>query len=621
MNFEEMSKEDLINYIKNINESNNGKYGLVWDKEKEPEKIVEECNKYIPILKEIENLKIGNDGENNILIQGDNFHSLEVLNYTHKESIDVIYIDPPYNTGTDEFMYNDKFIDEEDGYRHSKWLNFMFKRLKIARNLLKKDGLIMISIDDNEFAQLQLLCDKIFGEKNRISTHHIQVRYAEKSLADGKQVKPVMEYVLIYAKDAYNCKLNLPIEEYTEEAFCYKIKEKGIGTEIIYPNDSKVIVFKPGEWEIEKQEKAKMNLLKETWISGTIYSKMSYGQVVRKYIEPRFTEDGIGCLYKVMGRGEDGLGYRYYVGPERKNATRCKMYSGMPLDRVEEIMSGNGSYREIPISNFLDFAPDFGNIVNEGGIAFNSGKKPIKMLKELINYHPSKNAIVLDFFAGSGSTGHAVMELNKDDEGTRKFILCTNNEVSKKLQKEYMKDHNISEKEFLTLKGDNNEKWINFVNKNGICSSITYPRLKNVIEGVKCKNSLNGILRYYKTEFVDNNGTRDQIYYDLTEKCIPMLCVKEDTYEIIEKNDQYAIYTNKGRDKYTCVYFDTIQNKYDEFIEKVKQIEEQKVLYIFTLGNKIDEPRLSEIKNYTIEAIPQRIYDLYKKLAKMSKEN
>lgn len=621
MNFEEMSKEELIDYIKNINESNNGKYGLIWDKEKEPEKIVEECNKYIPVLKEDENKKIENNGYNNILIEGDNFHSLEVLNYTHKETVDVIYIDPPYNTGIEDFVYNDKFINEEDGYRHSKWLNFMQKRLKVARNLLKDDGLIMISIDDNEFAQLKLLCDKIFGENNKISIHHIQVRYAEKSLADGKQVKPVMEYVLIYAKNSSNCKLNLPIEEYTEQSFCYEIKEEKNGKEIKNSDGTIVYVYKPGEWKIEKKEKADMKLLKETWISGTIYSKMSYGQVVRKYIEPRYSEDGIGCLYKVMGRGDDGLGYRYYVGPAKKNSSRCKMYSGMPLSRVEEIKSGNGSYREIPISNYLDFAPDFGNIVSEGGIAFNSGKKPVKMLKELINYHPSKSAIVLDFFAGSGSTGHAVLELNKEDNGTRKFILCTNNEVSNKLQKEYMKNNNLSEKDLEKIKSSNEKNWKEFVEKNGICSTVTYPRLKNVIKGQNKKTILNGTLRYYKTEFVENSGTRDQIYYDLTEKCIPMLCVKEDTYEIIEKNDQYAIYTNKANDKFTCVYFDTIGNKYEEFIEKVKAIEEKKVLYIFTLGNKIEEPRLAEIKNYTIEAIPQRIYDLYKKLAKMSKEN
>ena len=129
MNFEEMTKEQLVEYIKNLNEEQNGKYGLVWDKEREPEQIVEECDKYIPILSEVKGKAIINDGEDNLLLQGDNFHSLSVLNFTHKERIDVIYIDPPYNTGNKDFMYNDKFVDPEDGYRHSKWLNFMEKRL------------------------------------------------------------------------------------------------------------------------------------------------------------------------------------------------------------------------------------------------------------------------------------------------------------------------------------------------------------------------------------------------------------------------------------------------------------------------------------------------------------
>ena len=115
MNFEEMSKEDLIEYIKNLNESNNGKYGLIWDKEKEPEQVVVDCDKNIPVLEEVKEKEIDNGGEDNILIEGDNFHALSVLNYTHPESIDVIYIDPPYNTGNNDFVYNDKYVDAEDG--------------------------------------------------------------------------------------------------------------------------------------------------------------------------------------------------------------------------------------------------------------------------------------------------------------------------------------------------------------------------------------------------------------------------------------------------------------------------------------------------------------------------
>ena len=166
MKYEEMTKEELINYINSLTENQNGKYGLVWDKEKEPEQIVVDCDSLIPILKPIDVKDINESGENNILIEGDNFHSLSVLNYTHKELIDVIYIDPPYNTGNNDFVYNDKFIDSEDGYKHSKWLNFMEKRLKLAKNLMSENGVMFISIDDNEAIQLKMLCNRMFGENN-----------------------------------------------------------------------------------------------------------------------------------------------------------------------------------------------------------------------------------------------------------------------------------------------------------------------------------------------------------------------------------------------------------------------------------------------------------------------
>ena len=454
------------------NELTKKKYGLIW--EEHEERVDKELKTQIPTFEEIKGKEVvSNPNEKfNFLLEGDNLHSLYLLEKTHKEKIDVIYIDPPYNTGSKDFIYNDKIIDDEDGYKHSKWLSFMNKRLQMAQRLLSDTGVIFISIDDNEIAQLKLLCDTIFNEINRISIHHVQVRYAEKSLADGKSVKPVMEYVLVYAKDINKFKLNLPKEEYTDANFLYEIEELSSGG-IVKDGNVTMQVFKPGEWQIKKKNESSQNLLKETWVSGTIYSKMSYGQVVKRYIEPRYSSDGLGCLYKVIGRGDDGLGYRYYVGPSKKGSTRCKMYSGMPLSRVDEIKSNGGSFREVPISNLINYAADFGNIRHEGNMTFNSGKKPVKMLKELINYHPNKNAVVLDFFAGSGSTAQAVLELNKEDNGNRQFILCTNNE-------------------------------------NNICEEITYKRIKNVITGYGKYNPLKSNLKYYRCTYIPRINTETE---------------------------------------------------------------------------------------------------------------
>ena len=454
------------------NELTKKKYGLIW--EEHEERVDKELETQIPTFEEIKDKEIVSnpDEKFNFLLEGDNLHSLYLLEKTHKEKIDVIYIDPPYNTGSKDFIYNDKIIDDEDGYKHSKWLSFMNKRLQMAQRLLSDTGVIFISIDDNEIAQLKLLCDTIFNEINRISIHHVQVRYAEKSLADGKSVKPVMEYVLVYAKDINKFKLNLLKEEYTDASFLYEIEELNSGV-IVKDGNVTMQVFKPGEWQIKKKNESSQNLLKETWVSGTIYSKMSYGQVVKRYIEPRYSSDGLGCLYKVIGRGDDGLGYRYYVGPSKKGSTRCKMYSGMPLSRVDEIKSNGGSFREVPISNLINYAADFGNIRHEGNMTFNSGKKPVKMLKELINYHPNKNAVVLDFFAGSGSTAQAVLELNKEDNGNRQFILCTNNE-------------------------------------NNICEEITYKRIKNVITGYGKYNPLKSTLKYYRCTYIPRINTETE---------------------------------------------------------------------------------------------------------------
>src|SRR3989338_305938 len=137
------------------------KYGLVW--EEKPEEVIDMCKKKLPVLKEVKNKEIITDKNKpmNLLIEGDNYHALSVLNYTHAKKVDVIYIDPPYNTGNKDFIFNDRFVDKEDGYRHSKWLSFMEKRLKLAKNLLKDTGVIFISIDDNEFSQLKILCDEI----------------------------------------------------------------------------------------------------------------------------------------------------------------------------------------------------------------------------------------------------------------------------------------------------------------------------------------------------------------------------------------------------------------------------------------------------------------------------
>ena len=605
MDFYKMTKEELIEYIKNLNENESGKYGLIWDKEKEPEQIVVDCDKYIPVLKGVKEKNIDNGGRENILIEGDNFHSLSVLNYTHKESIDVIYIDPPYNTGNKDFIYNDKYVDFEDGYRHSKWLNFMSKRLRLARELLKSDGVVFISIDDNEYAQLKLLCDRIFGDFNNLGTI---IQNKGNAQNDATDIQKNHEYILVYRKEKrINNKKVVPtlknivkkekVVLKDENGYYYKsgsIITGGEGGTLNHrPNLGYTIYYNPKTEDFIAIDDYDKDLAKTSNDERKIYTdNLEYLENGYEIIRP--PKKGI-----YLGAWTWGL---EKFNNEKRNILISKskdkyLISKKQYINKDDIIDENGilKYYEYVNSNtrsIIDYSTSAGSIelmrILGESRKFNNPKNH-EMIKYLISLHPNKNAIVLDFFAGSGTTAQAVLELNQEDGGNRQFILCTNNE-------------------------------------NEICENITYPRCKTIIigkrsDGSKYSEGVNTSLVYYKTDFVDNNGTRDQLYYDLTEKCIPMLCVKGATFNKVEFNNEYAIFVNRDDTKYTCVYFDIFGLKYDEFINKIKNIKEEKLLYIFTLGDYVDTSNLMDVNNYTIEPIPYKIVELYKKIVKMSKED
>jgi len=163
--YQNWSKEQLIEEVGRLRKRK--KYGIVW--EDKPENVVEQCKNELPVLKEVKDkeIKKDKDGPVNILIEGDNYHALSVLNYTHKGKIDVIYIDPPYNTGAKDWKYNNNFVDINDAWRHSKWLSMMRNRLSLVKGLLKRDGVLIVTIDDNELFALGLLLDEMFPWKER----------------------------------------------------------------------------------------------------------------------------------------------------------------------------------------------------------------------------------------------------------------------------------------------------------------------------------------------------------------------------------------------------------------------------------------------------------------------
>jgi 16S rRNA G966 N2-methylase RsmD len=244
------------------------KYGLVW--EDKPEEVEEQLRENLPVLKEVKDKAIINGGvslsgaevPNHILIEGDNLHALTALTFTHEGKIDVIYIDPPYNTGNKDFKYNDSFVDKEDSYRHSKWLSFMNKRLKIAKKLLKDSGVIFISIDDNEIAQLKMLCNEIFLENNMIA----EMVWQQGKKSSGNLIGVNHEYMLVYAN-------NRSLIDNPNNSW----KQKKDGLEKIYKKfDGLKKEFRSDYNKIEKEIKAWFNSLAE---NDPAYSSKHYSLV------------------------------------------------------------------------------------------------------------------------------------------------------------------------------------------------------------------------------------------------------------------------------------------------------------------------------------------------------
>ncbi|WP_434309158.1 site-specific DNA-methyltransferase [Hominifimenecus sp. rT4P-3] len=340
----------------------------------------------------------------NMLIHGDNLLALKALESKYTGKVKCIYIDPPYNTGA-------AFDHYDDNLEHSTWLGLMYMRLQILKKLLADDGVFCCQIDDSEGAYLKVLLDEIFGRSNYLNTFYVQVRYPNKTLAEDSDYQKVIEQCHVYAKQRPLAKLNRPQVEYDISKFKWRVVEDAVG-EVVTLGNKRVEIFKPGQYHIEEIEPC-LEGLKETWATGSLARvKASAGEFFELYLVDRKDIDGLGCLYKVEGIGEDGLGYRYISGPKKATANKGKFYSGIPMKRLEELKTGK-SYRYLPVSNFCDYAGSFGNCRLEGGVDFNGGKKPEALLEMLLRYYSNPGDLVLDSFLGSGTTAAVAHKMGR----------------------------------------------------------------------------------------------------------------------------------------------------------------------------------------------------------------
>jgi adenine-specific DNA-methyltransferase len=335
----------------------------------------------------------------NKLIFGDNLLALKALEQEYAGKVKCIYIDPPYNTGN-------AFEHYDDGLEHSTWLTLIRDRIDILRNLLSKDGFFCCHIDDSEGAYLKVLLDEIFGRSNYLTTFFIQVRYPEKTLKQDMAFHKEIEQIHIYRKD-YGADPNQNKVLSSFEKFDYYIKEKSIGKRITLGGKN-VTIFNVDEYEIEKGTGSE-NGLKEIWATGTILDGNSSGRFFRDYLSGRNDIDGLGVLYKVEGIGDDKFNFRYFTGPKRSGATKGKYYQGVPINQIENPNAEKSS----PIENFYDLAGSFGNCRHEGGVEFRSGKKPEKLLEIVLKHFSNPGDLILDSFAGSGTTGAVAHKMGR----------------------------------------------------------------------------------------------------------------------------------------------------------------------------------------------------------------
>lgn len=326
----------------------------------------------------------------NLIIKGNNLIALNLLKTTHKEKVKLIYIDPPYNTGSDGFKYNDKF-------NHSTWLTFIKNRLESAKELLSDDGFICCHIDDSESHYLKVLMDMIFGADNYINTFYIQVRYANKTLKQDMSFHKQIEQVHIYRK-SHKAEPNLNETEKGFDKYIHYIEELKEGKEIVL-GGKKTIIFDESSYKVVKKEPSEIGL-KEIWATGSILDGNSSGRFFRDFLSDRKKTDGLGVLYKIYGIGDDGFDYRYFTGPKKESATKGKYYQGVPTAQLND----KNAQHTTPIENFYDLASYFGNCRHEGGVELRSGKKPEFLLKTIINHFSNQNDLILDFHLGSATT-------------------------------------------------------------------------------------------------------------------------------------------------------------------------------------------------------------------------
>ena len=538
------------------------KYGLVWeDKPENAElKMVDE----LPVLEEVpERAIISDDAEapNHVLIEGDNLEALTALSYTHTGKIDVIYIDPPYNTGGRDFVYNDRYLDVDDAYKHSTWLSFMNKRLKLVKMLLSNNGVIFISIDDNEQAQLKVLCDSIFGQSKFLGM--ITRATGTTTGQDTGSLGKACDYVLVYSK-ADNYKIGgIPLSE--KDLSRYSLKDK--------KGNFSILQLRRTGGEDRREDRPTMFFPIQAPDGTEVYPYGPTGYESRWRVGPQKVQKMIKDDTLYFKKDKDGKWKVYY-----------KFYSENKTKRPSNLWTDIDGNKKAQIE-LKSILPD----------AKFETPKPLELVLKILQVTSSEDSTILDFFAGSGTTLHATMLLNADDGGHRKCILVQGIE----------KDEQGNDKQ--------------------ICEKVTYERNRRVIQGYTTPKGdeipglTHNTLRYYKTKLLPRKQTIMN-KRALLAASTDLLCIKNDVYTEQtcfagrKLKPSCARYFDNGKTKMLVIYNELTVDAFAETICKMK-VEGKILIYVFSNTRYAYDDNFEDVLDKVeLCALPAAIYDAYRNI-------
>jgi adenine-specific DNA-methyltransferase len=544
--------------------------GLVW--RDIPEEVESKLRDEVPVLIPDSHLnvegKVPSD-QSHVLIEGDNLHALHVLQATHRGAIDVIYIDPPYNTGK-EFIYNDKLVDRENSWRHSAWLSFMEKRLRLAESLLKPTGVMFVSIDDNEHCRLRLLGERIFGENNVIGDLTIVSNLRGRS--DTLHFATAHEYLLVFAKDSTLAKIGgFELDEAALKAYKMSDNIGRFKPETLRKRGSNSLredaptLFYPIYWNKKKNT---LSVERSSVAEVEITPKLADGRDGNwRWSKEKVAKEGPSELIVIESKGKPTIFVKMRLEDEDGSLRTSKPKTVWQHPKYDG-SAGTRLIKQLITAKF-------------------DNPKPLPYIMDILEISTKRDAVVLDFFAGSGTTLHAVAALNAEDQGSRQCILVTNDE-------------------------------------GRICRDVTIPRVKAALTGKwadkEKHDALPGSMSFFTTGFVKRSKSPDRMRTEIAKHTVDLIALKEGAGKTVSRTGELAVLHGLSKTIAVAPGLEPDHEKLFANAEKKARTGDRKIVYLFTWSDQGVEAEFAAMwPGWEVEPLPAEMLSAMRRNAPQPK--